>query len=232
VRDRRLKEFLVLAAALLLFAWTHSALASIVPAIGVGETIGNSTTTTHDYLPAVKGWYISPVTVNSDPAAGAWMKELNGPDRGWPRRNNTYSLIEVIRLGDGPAWTGWHEEILTNGWNWVKGSIFAYTPASSTSTSSTMPFSFNLSAGAFNLFNGLTLLDTGNIAGGGIRFDFNPLGTDTWLLVSKTLEWEGGGRPRGPIRIAEGMSTVPIPGAAWLLGAGLVGMAAMRRARS
>jgi hypothetical protein len=56
--------------------------------------------------------------------------------------------------------------------------------------------------------------------------------TDTWLLVSKTLAWDGGGRPSGPIRITEAMSTVPIPAAGWLMGAGLVGLMAMRRARS
>jgi hypothetical protein len=117
---------LVLAAADLLFAWAQSALASIVPAISVGENPGAITTSsTHDCNLFLKGWF-----------------------------------------------------------------------------------------------------------SGSIRFDFNPLGTDTWLLVSKTLVWEGGGRPRGSIRVAEGVSTVPFPGAAWLLGAGLVGMAAMRRARS
>ena len=94
-----------------------------------------------------------------------------------------------------------------------------------------MPYSLNLSAGAWNSFKGLTPLAKGDIAGDSIRFDFNPLSPDTWLLVWKTLEWEGVGRPSGPIQVSERMSTVPIPGAARLLGAGLVGLITIRRRR-
>jgi hypothetical protein len=191
-----------------------------------------STSSTHAYLPSIKGWFIGPVSIDSDPDF-AWLKELQAPDRGWPRRNGSYSLIEVIRVGEGAAWSGWHEEIRTSGWSWTGGSIFTFTPGADFGPgSAAMALALNLSAGALNRFDGLTLLDTGSIASGGIRFDFNPLGTDTWLLVSKTLAWDGGGRPSGPIHITEGMSTVPIPGAAWLLGAGLAGLVAMRRARS
>jgi hypothetical protein len=198
----------------------------------VGENAGAAPTiTTYDYNPFSRGWFIGPLVVDSDPGAGAWVKQLNSPDWGWPRRGNTYSLLEVIKVGDGPAWNGWQEDIQTSGWNWVKGNIFAYTPASSAGSSSGMPYSFNLSAGAWNSIKGLTLLDKGDIAGDSIRFDFTALNPDTWLFVWKTLDWDGDGRPSGPIQVSERMSTVPIPGAARLLGAGLVGLITIRRRR-
>ena len=116
---------LVLAAADLLFAWAQSALASIVPAISVGENPGAITTSsTHDYNLFLKGWF-----------------------------------------------------------------------------------------------------------SGSIKFGFNPLSPNTWLFVCKTLAWDGAGRPGRPIRVAEGMSTAPLPQAAWLLGAGWVGLAAIRKKR-
>ena len=74
-------------------------------------------------------------------------------------------------------------------------------------------------------------MDKGDITADSIRFDFNPLSPDTWLLVWKTLEWDGSGRPSGQIQVSERMSTVPIPGAAWLLGAGLAGLVTIRRRR-
>lgn len=212
----------------MILAGAPSAIASMVPEIGLGYTPGAAITTQHDYALFLKGWFIGPVSVNHDASAGAWVKELNGPGWGWPRRDNTYNLLEVIRIGDGPAWNGWQEEILTEVWNWVNGGIFALASGSSAGASSS-PFNGR----AWNPFSGLTLLDRGDISSDhdGIRFDFTALGTNTCLLVWKTLEWDGPGRPNGSIQIAERMSTVPLPGAAWMLGAGLVGSVAVRKGR-
>jgi hypothetical protein len=196
----------------------------------MGENSGTTISTSHNFNPFFRGWVIGPVIVNADPAAGAWEKELKKPLWGWPRSGNTYGLLEIIKVGDGPAWTGWHENILTNGWEWVKGSIFAYTPTSPTGASSSMPFSLNLSgSGTWSAPKGFQLIDTGSISGDTIDFEFNPLNPNTWLLIYKTLEWDGEGRPSGPIRIAETLSAVPIPGAAWMLGAGLIGLVVIRR---
>ncbi len=234
-RWRGIKK-IVFAAAALCFTLTPLAHAALVPSIAVGDgPDGISVSTSHQFRPVFGGWVIGPVTVSADPEAGPWVKELYAPFGGrWPRTDNTFSLLEVIKVGEGPAWTGWHETILTDGWSWRNGSIFAYTPGELTGAPSPgMPFTPFLSGNGFGQFSSLSLLDGGSVNGRTIDFDFpEPVEAGTWLFVLKRLGWDGGdGGPRGPIHVSERVSAVPLPAAAWMLGAGLVGLVLIRRRR-
>ena len=123
--------------------------------------------------------------------------------------------------------------ILTDGWSWRNGSIFAYTPgALAGAPSSGMPFMPFLSGSGFGPFSSLSLLESGSVNGRTIEFNFpDPVETGTWLFVLKGLGWDGEGRPKGPIHVSERMSAVPLPAAAWMLGAGLLGLVVIRRRR-
>ena len=78
------------------------------------------------------GWLIgflngqpAPPVITADPTAPNWLKVLQLP----PTRTfafGTYlDLNEYLQVGPGPAWTDWHERILTKGWEWrAAGSFF------------------------------------------------------------------------------------------------------------
>jgi len=64
-----------------------------------------------------------------NPEAGPWIKILTGPD-GADFADNHGRLMEQIYVWDidsflplQPAWTDWHEEIVTPGWEWGTWSI-------------------------------------------------------------------------------------------------------------
>ena len=89
---------------------------NILPPMGVSNN-NNPPTEQNVVYCEVNGpetWFIgtldNPQVVIADPNAGPWIKALEAPDNGFTP-NFEDSLIEIIQVGDGPAWTDWHEEI-------------------------------------------------------------------------------------------------------------------------
>lgn len=226
MQSKPARKSIAVAVFLLLAALIPPACASIA-AIGVGSE-GESFISTYDYSLLLGGWFIGPTTVNADPDAGPWVKKLAAPE--FPRPLlGFYQVIEVLQVGEGPAWNGWHEEIRTDDWAWVSGSVFTFEPPDSFSDlglgsllASGQSWGFEQAA-AGSIGNDLRSID----------FDFDPFGADTWLLVAKTIRWTGGfcAAP-GSVEIAENMSVVPLPGAAWMLASGLIGLVVIRRRSS
>ncbi len=134
----------------------------------------------------------------------------------------TFNLLEhIINAGPSPAnpgsppfFTDWHEEILTPGWAWDWGDVIILDPSG-------MPI-------------GPPVM--GMITGDLMNFYFpNPVMPGMELSFLKILKWTGvdeSGNPLvwtgGIIEVAQ-YPTVPIPGAAWLLGVGLIGLMGIRR---
>lgn len=82
------------------------------------------------------------VEIVFDPASGPWMKDLadteGGPvvadddPTGGALLTEGFPLTEFLVVGDGAAWTDWHEEILTSGWTWQTATVTATRPDGTT----------------------------------------------------------------------------------------------------
>jgi hypothetical protein len=143
----------------------------------------------------------SPFEIYFDPTKGPWDKTFTNFT--WPLH-----ITENIHVSQGVAWTDWDEKILTDGWIW------ASNPSPQVD------------------LTGNTIGQViGDISADGhtVVFDFSPaLQPCTYLTITKTLVWTGGGDPGvvpGPVTIAE-WPTVPEPGTLVLLLAGGVALAA------
>lgn len=214
------KVFLPAALALLL-AVGQAAFGSTV-ALGPGSETALATWHPLIWTPVGTGWLVGPRIVEADPDAGQWLKKLQSP--GWlTGGTDTFYLLEVLRVGPGPAWVGWHEELLTPGWKWGSGVMLAYEPGNGDPSN----FSWNLSGI-------VDPLARGEISGGSIDFIFDALDPGSWVFTLKTIEWIGGAGANWitPLRVAEHPSAVPIPAAAFLLGSGILGLVALRRSKA
>ncbi len=159
--------------------------------------------------------------VSAEPSAGYWLKRLQNPFAGSVPTDEPFTLLEVLQVGEGPAWTDWHETILTPGWGWTGGGLFAIGPPDdgqplTGSTGSCFPFG---------------TVAPGEISGASIDFVFDPLEPGTWVFILKELAWLGGDAASAStctVDIAES-PTVPIPTTVWLLGSGLMGLLYVKR---
>jgi hypothetical protein len=202
---------------------------------GIGSENGFATSTRHPLVstPAGAGWLVGPQTVSADPEAGAWLKHLQSPGR-LLGSMDTFYLLEVIKVGPALAWTDWHVEILTPGWSWGSGAMYAYG-ANLASLSLNKALAGNgMGAFPFNWIGSIEPIAQGEIKGDRIDFSFEALDPSSWVFILKSIHWTGedGGRHLAPIRIAEYPSPVPIPSALVLLGGGLIGLVAIRKTRS
>jgi hypothetical protein len=201
--------------------------------IGSGSDFALSTRHPLTLTPAGAGWLVRPQTVSADPEAGAWLKHLQSPGR-LLGRMDTFYLLEVIRVGSEPAWTDWHEEILTPGWSWGSGAMYAYRANLASLNLNKALAGNGMGAFPFNWFGSIEPIAQGEIKGDRIDFSFEALDPSSWVFILKSIHWTGedGGRRFAPIRIAEYPSPVPIPSALVLLGGGLIGLVAIRKTRS
>jgi hypothetical protein len=202
---------------------------------GIGSDNGFAISTRHSFIstPGGAGWLVGPQVVSADPDAGAWLQHLQSPGR-LLGSTGTFYLLEVIKVGPGLAWTDWHEEILTPGWSWVSGAIYAYGANPAGLSLNKALTGAGSGAFPFNWFGSNEPIAQGEIKGDRIDFSFEALDPSSWIFILKSIHWTGDdtGRRFAPIRIAEYPSPVPIPSALLLLGGGLIGLAAIRKTMS
>ncbi len=211
-RNRRLLSPLFVLAACLLFLSTASG-----ASVSVGPGTFEETRSRYAYQPIISGWFVGPVTVEAEPEAGYWAKELRLPR--WVGLERTLNLVEVLRVGPGFAWSGWREEFLSTGWDWSWGGAYALS-----AVGSGVP---GLSFGGLG-----TPLTLGDISADGNAMSFafgNALAEGSWLLLIKKFVWTGDTSEDRPRSISVAESPVPLPAAFWLLGSGVLGMVLIRR---
>jgi hypothetical protein len=191
------------------------------PASAHGVTIGlgasEENRTQHAYRPLLSGWWVGPTEVDTDPAAGFWTKELRLPRR--VGLDSPLNLVEVLRVGSGFSWNGWHEEFLSAEWDWKQGAAYLFGPDA-----------LNISKISSGSFGPVSTI--GAISAGGNSIDFafaNPLSEGSWLVLVKQFIWTGEAAGERPKSILVAQSPVPIPGALWLLGSGILGLVLIRR---
>ncbi|RMF82180.1 MAG: PEP-CTERM sorting domain-containing protein [Nitrospirae bacterium] len=178
------------------FAWAQAN--GAIHAGPIFELPGVATDVPFD--PNSEGWHVGPQEVSYDPAAGPWLKRLAAPAYG----PGNYGVIEELIVGPGPAWTDWHEEILSPspGADWTGGTIYDASGA---------PVA------------GLTV----QVMGPRIWFFFDPLPPGTPIQVVKTLHYGIAGANL-PIDVAE-YPTTPEPTSLALVAGCLAGLAVLRR---
>ena len=136
----------------------------------------------------------NPVEIYYDPTKGPWQKIIRNPA-------TPLTINEVIHVAQNPAWTDWHEQIVSPpGWVWTANS------------SLTLPDG--------TIMPGQMSADLQSV-----WWDFaTPLVPCTVLTINKTLQWtQPGVNPPTPL-IIDQWPTVPEPGTIVLLAAGLLGL--------
>ena len=214
------------ALAFLASPWAWAGIAA--PAVGGGpdrpDPNGNGTAFhggLHTDPPFADGWSVGSPTsrmlITADPAAPNWIKVLQTPQG----LLTGFALDEFLRVGPGPAWTDWHERIVTPGWQWG---------GEDTLTAGTSPFVLGIrtDTDSDGLFETLS-------------FFFDPLAPGTDVTIEKDIVC---GLPNGCtgepvpghgfgilVREFPTVAVVPVPGTLLLLAGGLAGLAALRRRR-
>jgi len=142
-------------------------------AISVGNGPGPGESSQHDPVwgfalggpPTRYGWVMySGVPVTLDPNAGPWTKQLNlEPYDVYEEDGEILLVLEALIVDGSAPWTGWHEEILTPGWEWATvdievygisdGVLFGYESDENPGTLTPVPgFSFNLQPTTLDFF--------------------------------------------------------------------------------
>ena len=218
--DGRPKLNVVLVATLVVLAAGSAACAECIPA-GSGE--GASITNQFAFDAEYDGWRMWNVPdpgyahhVSYDPRVGPWIKVLELPTE--VISGAEYRLSENVKICPNDPnvalWTGWHGEIVTEGWTWSGEASIEMTGG--------IP-------GGHGFYGG-------QIDGDVLEFDFgSAVDSDAFLNFSgMTLVYDAAGQglpaPDGPIVLHQ-YALVPEPGSFALLGFGLLSVLIYRLRR-
>jgi hypothetical protein len=177
--------------------------------VGWDTNLDPSRETTDRYRRVVDGWSVGPHPVTFAAESGPWLQNLllPTPERRPKSFDGTFTLIESLRVGKTGWSVGWQQEIKTAGWVWGEAILHVFD----------------------NDF-GHSKEIIGNVSDDKLKISFDfaeRLDPGSWLWVANTLCWTGQGPASGSLQVSS--SFVPIPGAAWMLGSGLIGLVALRR---
>jgi hypothetical protein len=108
-------------------------IAPVVVAQGVGGDTPIDTTLLLHRIPQAEGgifdpplWaaelgFDTPVSVTLDPQGSPWNLHLATAASSIAPGDHVF-LIQSLVVGGSPSWTGWHEEVNTSGFSWIRGS--------------------------------------------------------------------------------------------------------------
>jgi hypothetical protein len=180
--------------------------------VGAGQSLTGGTTYSSYDTSGGTGWSVNDPgtggrqTVYLDPTKGPWVKNLNTGNL----QLNIYPLVENLVVGGGPnglapAWTDYHEHILTAGWVWYNNAD-------------------GLHPWIAQPWGGATLTPGANPINA--DWTFNPaLPIGTNVTLTKYVQYIPGVAPQGMVvQISE--YPTPEPGTLALLAAGAVGLLA------
>ncbi len=157
--------------------------------------------------------------ISYDPYAGPIYKLID-PTLPENQLQTVMHIRETMQVGPDMAWAGWHEEILTPGWSWAWG-----------------PEPPTVTYGGGGVLGVAGVLPSGALDFSVVDFFFDrPLlpgdevTIDKFLVHDSLLGFDVTFDPNMAIVIAEyPTSPVPVPGAVWLLGTGLVSLFGARK---
>lgn len=106
------------------------------------------------------------IDLTFDPTFGPWIKQLS--DTPAATVGTVWTIQEHYVLNGDMNWTNWNEQLLTNGWNWINGTIQMNGQTISGLTT-------NMEAAAEGL----------------ISFTFDALAPGTTIDIVKQIQWVG-----------------------------------------
>jgi hypothetical protein len=190
--------------------------------IGASDDPNNPAITTFHNLGDFIGSNPDPFEISYDSNAGRWIKKLMTPAQDpmysqWPPSANAYYIVEFLQVSGTQNWIGWHEEIITPGWEFLNDGTNNTDFLAPYFSPSQKPPGYQMDFSASS-----------------VTFTFDPISPAPGLIINPAFSVMhiGSGYSEfleiAAYPIAGSQAPVPEPTTMLLLGSGFAGLAGLR----